>query len=105
MTRAAALTPRSRHGAAHLPDAPPDGWTSLNLDAASADLADRGVPFTADELRDDRFGLDCRPNEVGSAFARAHHRGVVRPLGFRESRIPSRRGGVQRVWIGTGDAS
>ena len=84
-----------------VPGAPrPDGWVSAGLAQAIEYLAASGVPFTADALRDDRFGLDVQPNEVGPAFARARRAGIVRHVGYRTSTAPSRHGGVLRVWVG-----
>lgn len=103
MGRAAALTDldAAREGAEVLPHAPvPDGWESSGIDQAIALLASLGEPFSADDLRDDRFGLAVKPNEVGPAFSRARRAGVIRLVGYRPSRCPSRHGGIQRVWVG-----
>lgn len=58
------------------------------------------LPITAD---DTRFSLrePPHPNMVGAAFRAACSAKIIRPIGYTESKSPSRHGAVIRVWAGT----
>ena len=74
-------------------DWPKDALNILTAYAAS------GLVFSSDDLRN---SLRPAPNpaQVGTAFREAHRLGIIRPTGYKESSIPSRRHGVIRVWRG-----
>jgi hypothetical protein len=70
---------------------------------AIAQLAATGEPFAADDLL-----VECglpkprKRGQLGVAFKVARRAGVIREAGFRRSTTPSRRGGITRLWVGTG---
>ena len=59
-----------------------------------------GLRFTADDMRT-AFRSPPTPNMIGAAFRAACTAKVIRPVGFIESKAPSRNGAIIRVWIGT----
>lgn len=86
----------------------PDGWNETLLDQVIEQLAAEGHPFTADHVRDPRFGLDpaaARHGDLGAAFRRARARGLVEVVGYRTSTHRPRHGGLIRVWVGVKDAA
>jgi hypothetical protein len=62
--------------------------------SAIASLAKSGRRFTADDVR----ASGVRGPSVGSAFTTAARAGLITVVGYEPSRIPSRRGGLNRVW-------
>lgn len=73
-------------------------WLAEGIDFIR--LGARGVTVHADALH--RFLNDPpHPNLWGTLFRRAAADGLIEPAGFKESSTPSRRGGVQRVWVRT----
>lgn len=58
------------------------------------------VPITADDMR---FSLrePPHPNMVGAAFRAACSAKIIRHIGYTESKAPSRKRSVIRVWAGT----
>lgn len=72
---------------------------------AIAQLAATGEPFAADDvLVECQLPAPRRPQELGAAFRVAARAGVIEPVGVRPSTTTSRRGGITRVWVGTGSA-
>ena len=75
------------------------------------ELADSGQPFTADDLYDSvdhpdlAHAANGRNNAIGSLFGEAHKTGMIIPVGVQKSRQPHRKGGMVRVWRGTGQPS
>lgn len=60
-------------------------------------LADRGGPFTSDDVR----AMIERPrhaNAIGAVMRMARKRGVIEPVGAEPSSRPGRRGGMVRTW-------
>lgn len=78
-----------------------DWWWSGAMRALEHE-ATSGRPFAADDLAE-TYGLPApdHPGRWGALFRVAHKRGLVEPVGFRQSRSPSRAGGVLRVWRGS----
>lgn len=79
-------------------------------EAALAKLAASGKEFSANDLYE-MVGLpdpssepNAKNNTVGTMFRHAAHRGEIRFTGKTIlSTVPTRKGGLIRVWIGTGD--
>jgi hypothetical protein len=82
-----------------------DRWWRSCATAGLLHLAALGEPFSADRLWDLGVPEPSHPNYLGALFIAASKQGVIRPVGFTQSHRPSRRAGVQRVWVGGGDAS
>ncbi|WNB84524.1 hypothetical protein [Cellulomonas sp. ATA003] len=93
---AAAVTSGSRAGA---PAQPFDGWLDDALGALFV-LADTGQPFGCDELHAAGIAEPSSTSHWGNVFRLAHEAGFIEPIGFRLSRRPPRRGGIQREWRG-----
>jgi hypothetical protein len=77
-------------------------WADGGAMRAIEDLAGRGVPFSADALRDDPWSLPDppHPSQWGALFRQAAAAGLIVQVGYVASRHPSRHGGVQRLWRG-----
>lgn len=67
---------------------------------AVREMAGRRVDFTAEDLSDLGVPDPDVPARWGSLFAAMKKQGVVRPVGWRTSRKPSRNAAVVRVWQG-----
>lgn len=80
----------------------PDPWWRDSAERALAVLAASGEPFTLDALRQDPFTLPepHHPNQYGALAAAARRAGLIEPIGYQSSILPSRRGSVVRVWRG-----
>lgn len=74
-----------------------DEWFE-SFDSALLARVRLGGRFTADDLRD-KVPEPGHPNWWGAGFRRAISDGLIVQVGFVESRTPSRRGGVLRVWL------
>lgn len=61
-------------------------------------IAAEGKPFTAYDLTEADLRNPPNPNCWGALFRQAATDGVIRRVGFVESRRPGRRHGVCRVW-------
>ncbi len=80
------------------------------VDRAIAELAtSRTVPWSSDDVRDlleaegvdpSRQALSGGPNVLGAAFLKAIKAHLIRPVGITTSARPSRRGGIQRTYLG-----
>ena len=65
-------------------------------------LTDRGLPFTADDLRDLIGDHEPHhPNAIGALFNAHRAAGHITPTGYHTSRHPKRNGGTQRTWTRT----
>lgn len=60
-----------------------------------------GLPFTADDLRQDGLGEPDKPARWGNLFLQAQREGVIVSVGVLNSRRAQRRGSLSRVWVGT----
>lgn len=78
----------------------PDHQWSSTAKTALVWLAESATPFDAYDLTELGVPDPIEPNRWGSLFREARQEGLIVPVGFRESRRPSRSGGVCRVWIG-----
>ena len=78
----------------------PAEWQAMAV-GVIAMYAERRTPFTADEIRHHLDEHPAHPNAWGAAFTTAKARGLIAPTGYTTSNTASRRGGVNRVWIGT----
>lgn len=79
-----------------------DEWMEAAYKGMDALIA-RGVPFTADSLRD-LVPVPRVANWVGAVFSAYREHGFIKPVGFEQSRARSRRGGVLRRWAVVTDA-
>jgi len=77
-----------------------DDWWKDSAERALAWLARDGQPFDAYDLTELGVPDPDHPAQWGALFRTAHQRGDIEPLGFRESRRPTRSGGILRVWRG-----
>lgn len=57
------------------------------------------INITADDMRTS-LRKPPHPNMIGAAFRAASSARIIRPIGYTESKTPSRNGGSIRVWIG-----
>lgn len=73
-------------------------WVA-KADLAIRDLAETGMPFTAEDVRK-IVGAPREPNTMGAVFAAAAQLRIVRRHGDAISKRPSRRGGRRGIWIG-----
>lgn len=75
-------------------------------DLAIIQLARVGDPFTSDDLLhligppDTSHAPNSRNNAVGAAFSRARRAGMIRVVGYAQSKALHRKGGLVRVWQG-----
>lgn len=60
-------------------------------------LARRQPTVTSEDLRREFYAPEHQ-NQIGSAFRVAYHRKLITPVGYRQSKDRSRRGGAVRVW-------
>lgn len=75
---------------------------------AMRQLRDSGQPFTADTLLelvgppDQTHGANGANNSIGAVFGTYSATGQIVVVGHEQSRSPSRKGGLIRVWKGAG---
>lgn len=67
--------------------------------AALNGFIERGVSFTADDLRD-VTPVPKHANWVGPLFGEFQAKGLIRYVGHERSRSASRRGGALARWVG-----
>lgn len=60
-------------------------------------LAREQSTVTAEDLRKHHEAPEHQ-NMIGSAFRVAYHQKIITPVGYRQSKDKSRRGGAVRVW-------
>lgn len=77
-----------------------DSWWYDSARRALEWLAQTETPFDAYDLTEMGVPDPDHPNRWGSLFRVAKDEGLITPVGYRESRRPSRAGGVCRVWVG-----
>ena len=77
-----------------------DGWWVDCADRALTWWAQSGMEFTVDDIEILGVPPADHPNRVGALFRSASQRGVIEPVGYRNSTRPSRHGSVIRVWRG-----
>lgn len=82
-----------------------DDWWRSCVEAGLRHLAATGSPFDAFDLTELGVPDPDHPNRWGAAFRAAATGGLIEPIGYRESRRPSRSGGVCRVWRGVPQTS
>ena len=63
-------------------------------------LAERMIPFTADDVRAEGVGEPHQPNQWGALFSTAHREGRIMPISTATSVRRSRNAGLNRVWTG-----
>lgn len=82
----------------------PDTWWTDGAERALTLLAQTGKPFTAAALRDEPYALPDphHPGAWGALLAQAHRRGLIRPVGYTVSTVPSRHRSVVGIWVGGG---
>lgn len=61
-------------------------------------VAKAGKPFTAYDLTEADLRNPPNPNQWGALFRQAATDGVIRRVGFIESRRPGRKHGICRLW-------
>ena len=66
-------------------------------------LAERMIPFTADDVRAEGVGEPHHPNQWGVLFSTAHRAGWITPVATATSVRRSRNAGLNRVWTGVAD--
>lgn len=78
----------------------PDPFWRSGAERALAQLAGAGRPFVLSDLREEPYCLPDphHPNAWGSLMRWASRAGLVVPIGFRQSDVPSRHGSVVRIW-------
>jgi hypothetical protein len=75
-------------------------WGADAMDAL-VKIAAEGKPFDAYDLSEKAELRDPpHPNMWGTLFREASKDGLIRRVGFHESRRPGRRNGICRVWQG-----
>ena len=77
-----------------------DAWWYDAARRALEWLAESGKPFDAYDLTELGVPDPDHPSRWGALFRVASSDGVIVPVGYRESKRPSRSGGVCRVWVG-----
>lgn len=71
-------------------------WTEQAVNVIER-LAREHDTVTAEDLRRE-FEAPEHQNQIGSAFRSAYSQKIITPVGYRQSREKSRRGGALRVW-------
>lgn len=74
------------------------GWVT-RADAAIAQLAQRGTPFSAEDVAA-IAGRPDHPNAVGARFNAAARRGIIVKAGVVKASRPERHRNEMRLWIG-----
>ena len=71
-------------------------WTEQAVNVIER-LAREHDTVTAEDLRKHHEAPE-HANQIGSAFKTAYAQKIITPVGYRQSRDKSRRGGALRVW-------
>jgi len=71
-------------------------WVEVAVSVIERLARERGT-VTAEDLRRE-FEPPEHQNQIGSAFRAAYAQKIITPVGYRQSRDKSRRGGALRVW-------
>lgn len=77
-----------------------DEWTRWGWLAVIKHLAASGVPFSSDTCREIGAPEPSHPNHVGAFFMAMARAGVIRPVGFVQSRRRQRHAAWTRQWVG-----
>ena len=77
-----------------------DDWWRSTAERALSWLARDGMPFTAWDVSELGVPPPDDPHRWGALFRAAYTRGLIEPVGYQQSRRPSRAGGICRVWRG-----
>ncbi|GAB3698520.1 hypothetical protein [Mariniluteicoccus flavus] len=77
-----------------------DDWWRDCATRALEHLAASGQTFDAYDLTELGVPDPDHPNRWGGLFQAATRADLIEPVGYRESRRPTRSGGVCRVWQG-----
>lgn len=85
-------------------DANTDDWWRDCCDRGIAEMASKGVVFSAFDLIDLGVPEPDHPNRWGARLRIAAQRGVIIHAGYGSSRRPSRRQSVVSYWRGAGEA-
>ncbi|SNS55022.1 hypothetical protein SAMN05421642_103245 [Rhodococcoides kyotonense] len=83
-----------------MPVALADTWP-VDAEAAIAEMARRGIRFSAYDLTENGLPDPPNPRWWGVAFMAAHRAGIIEKAGVVESRRPSRAHGLCRMWTGS----
>lgn len=75
-------------------------WSVLGL-IQIRHLADRGEPFSSFDLTEAGLPNPENPAKWGALFREAHKDGVIVPVGYLQSRRPSRHRSIVRLWVGS----
>lgn len=81
-------------------DGATDPWTKSCWQTAISYWASTGLPFGADECRELGVPEPSSPGAVGALFLSNCRAGLIKPVGFVQSRKASRHASWQRQWIG-----
>lgn len=77
-----------------------DDWWRDSAERALRWWAETGQPFDAYDLTLLGVPDPDHPARWGALFRAAYAAGLITPVGYRQSRRPTRSGGVCRVWQG-----
>lgn len=77
-----------------------DDWWRSSAEQALSWLARDGQPFSAFDITELGVPDPDDSHRWGALFRAAYTRGQIEPVGYEQSRRPSRAGGVCRVWRG-----
>lgn len=80
-----------------------DDWWRSTAERALRWWAESGMEFDAFDITELGVPDPDHPNRWGALFQSAVTAGLIVPVGYRQSRRPSRHGGVCRVWKGVVD--
>lgn len=75
-------------------------WWASGMRAVSA-LAATLRPFQAYDISELGVPEPDNPNRWGALLRTAYTAGVIKPVGYVQSRRPGRAGGATHLWIGT----
>ena len=86
-------------GASRVSDNTP-GWWRNKCDAAIAQLAAKGQPFTADDVRAVTGDPPNHPNAMGARFLTAARSKLIERVGYKRPARASRHSCLTAVWQG-----
>lgn len=78
-----------------------DDWWRDSAERAVRWWAESGMPFDAYDVTLLGVPDPDHPSRWGGLFSAMKADGIIEPIGYRESRRPSRHHGVCRIWRGT----
>ncbi|WP_324650989.1 hypothetical protein [Georgenia sp. H159] len=77
-----------------------DDWWRDSAERALRWWAQSGQPFDAFDITELGVPDPDHPARWGALFRAAYTSGLIQPIGYHQSRRPTRSGGVCRVWQG-----